>query len=153
MSGMRVLCFWNSPVSSLPRCVLCGQGLEINGVGEDVGGRVETQGEPGISDLHCCSDTKLISSNTWQSNIVMSSLFWLAPDSFLLSLIHQTLTWELANHRAVSGALPGGSKLCIISSLFTIHDGMAVTIISKDRKMVCCSTVPGHRPSSCTFMA
>ena len=48
-------------------------------------------------------------------------------------------------------ALPGGSELCIISSLFTIHDGMAVTIISKDRKMVCCSTVPGHRPSSCTF--
>ena len=55
--------------------MLCGQGLEINGVGEDVGGRVETRGEPGISDLHCCVDTKLITSNTWQSYIVMSSLF------------------------------------------------------------------------------
>ena len=65
LSELKVLCFWNSPVSSLPRCVLCGRGLEINGVGEDVGGRVETRGEPGISDLHCCSDTKLISSNTW----------------------------------------------------------------------------------------
>ena len=28
----------------LPRYVLCGRGLEINGVGEDVGERVETRG-------------------------------------------------------------------------------------------------------------
>ena len=32
----------------LPRYVLCGRGLKINGEGEDVGERVETRGA-----LHC----------------------------------------------------------------------------------------------------
>ena len=66
-------------------------------------------------------------------------------DSLFLSEIHQTLTCELANSRAVSVVLPGGSKLCIISSLFTIHDDDSgnhhPSDESKDRKTVCCSTV------------
>ena len=68
----------------------------------------------------------------------------IGSDSLFLSEIHQTLTCELANSRAVSGVLPGGSKLCIISSLFTIHDDSGnhhLSDESKDRKTVCCSTV------------
>ena len=74
----------------------------------------------------------------------------IGSDSLSLSEIHQTLTCELANQRAVSEVLPGGSKLCIISSLFTIHDDGGnhhLSAESKDRKTVCCSTIPG----SCTL--
>ena len=107
LSELKVLCFWNSPVSSLPRCVLCGQAWRLM-----VWGRMWGEG---LRHRESLAYQTCIVMFWYKTNIFqyMAKLYCdvfsvlIGSDSFLLSLIHQTLTCELSNHRAVSELCPG----------------------------------------------